>query len=315
MEEPCVCLVTPVFNDWEALGQLLSDLDTTFETAGIVLDVVVINDGSTSGAPAKLEGPRKIVRDVRIINLRANVGHQLAIAAGLNYAYRHKKFDAALIMDSDGEDRPSDAIKLVQAWRANPDHLIVAERAKRSESTAFKLFYFFYRTIFRLLTGQSISFGNFSLIPAALLPAVLNRPELMHHIAATLLRAKLPVGRVPTKRGVRYAGNSQMNMPALVLHAVGALSVFSDVLFSRILIASAALGVLCGAGSAFVAFLRLFTDLAFPNWATTVISFLALLAAQAVVLILCTGFLLLTNRATMLLTALETSRLIQETYE
>lgn len=214
-------------------------------------------------------------------------------------------------VDADGEDDPRDAVKLVAAWRNQPDHLIAAQRTKRSESLIFRGFYGLYRAIFRLLTGHTISFGNFLLIPATLLPSVLSRPELIHHIAATLLRTRLPIAEVPTVRGRRYFGSSQMNVPALVTHAIGALSVFSDVLFSRLLIGAAVVGALCAIGSIVVASLRFFTTLAFPNWATSVISFLTLLAAQALVLILCLAFLMLTSRAAMLLTSMEVSRLVK----
>ena len=86
------------------------------------------------------------------------------------------------------------------------------------------------------------------LIPASLLQSVLSRPELIHHVAATLLRTRLHITQVPTMRGQRYAGVSQMNVPALVTHAIGALSVFSDVLFSRLLIGASLVGFLCAAG-------------------------------------------------------------------
>lgn len=308
-----ICLVTPVFNDWAPLTRLLAEIDGIAASSGFTVDVVVVNDASTGPGESPLDAmpARHAIAEVTILDLRANIGNQLAIAVGLNYAQKNRSFDALLTMDSDGEDQPADIARLVAAWRANPGNLIVAERTKRSETKSFKMMYRMYRWIFYLLTGRSISFGNFALTPAALLPILLSRPELIHHFAATLLRTRLPITRVPTVRGTRYGGVSQMNTPALVLVAIGALSVFSDVLFSRLLIAAALLGLACGAGAGFVTIIRLFTDLAFPNWATTVIGFLTLLAAQAVILILCTGFLLLTSRALMLLTSLETSKLIQ----
>ena len=313
---PTLCLVTPVFNDWAALRRLLSELDAVLRQAGLRLDVIVVNDGSARRdvEATKPDPAWAAIREITLIDLRANVGHQLAIATGLHYAQQNRKFDALLIMDADGEDRPADALKLIEAWRETGNALVVAERTKRSESWSFKAFYHVYRYVFRMLTGKMISFGNFSLIPAALLPEILSRPEVVHHIAATLLRSRLPIIRVPTIRGQRYAGSSQMNMPTMVLHAVAALSVFSDVLFSRILIATAFIGVSCGIGTIFVAAVRFFTPYAFPNWATTVVSFLTLLAAQAVVLILCTGFLLLTNRASLLLTSMEVMRLVKEVH-
>lgn len=308
-----LCVVVPIFNDWIALAALLAELDRVFCDGGVRLEVIVVNDASTvDRSGGILSGCRHgVISRAQVLNLRANVGHQLAIAAGLRYAAQNATFDAIVVMDADGEDQPDDVPKLVEAWRAAPDSLIVARRAKRSESPLFKGFYSAYRLLFRILTGQNISFGNFSLVPAPLLPGVLSRPELVHHLAATLLRTKLRIINVPTRRGLRYAGQSHMNLPALVLHAVAAFSVFSDVLFSRILIWSSAFGLLCGIGVIAVTVLRLLTDLAIPGWATTAAGMLTMLAVQIVLLVLCTGFLLLSNRSSMLLTTLETSHLIE----
>jgi glycosyltransferase involved in cell wall biosynthesis len=307
-----ITVIIPVFNDWISASHLFKDLERAFPEQEFTLDIIVVNDASTIPICSQFheDAAKGVIRSITILDLRTNVGHQFAIATGLVFAAKDRIFDAVLIMDADGEDRAADARKLVDTWQTNKQSIIVAHRAKRSESLGFKAFYLMYRGAFSILTGRPISFGNFSLIPNSLLPSVLSRPELVHHIAATLLRTRLPLVRIATERGQRYAGISQMNMPTLVLHAVGAFAVFSDILFSRMLIASSALGVLCGTGITIVTIMRLFTNLAFPNWATTVIGFLMLLAAQAVVLIFCTGFLLLTNRMTMLLTSLETLKLI-----
>jgi glycosyltransferase involved in cell wall biosynthesis len=306
-----ICLVTAVYNDWPAFSHLLADVESTFTGQGIVLDVIVVNDASTTPLCSQFEKytSKAVIRSVTVLDLRANVGNQYAVAVGLRYAAEYRSFDAVLVMDADGEDRVDDAKRLIETWRAK-DALVVGRRAKRSESAAFKLFYLLYRMTFRTLTGHDISFGNFSVIPGSLLRSIAYRPELPHHFAATILRTRLPIAQIVTTRGHRYAGDSHMNMPALVFHAVAGFSVFSDILFSRLLIVSASVGVLCSIGIVTVVLLRLLTDVAFPNWATTVIAFLALLAAQAILLILCSGFLLLTGRSTMLLTSLETSKML-----
>ena len=307
-----ICLITAVFNDWGPLSRLLGEIEQSFAPLGYAVDVVVANDASTDPLPAQFPGTteRKVVRSITILDLRANVGNQFAVATALSYAAENKKFDAVLMMDADGEDRVADAVTLLDTWEKNPDRVVVGRRAQRSESSAFKFFYMLYRAVFRLLTGRRIAFGNFSVIPAALLPSVVNRPELGHHFSATLLRTRLPILEIPTARGLRYSGQSNMNMPGLVLHALAGFSVFADVMFSRILIAASFIGVLCVIGAVLVTLLRLFTGLAFPNWATTVIGFLALLATQIVVLVLCTGFLLITNRSTTLLASLERAKLL-----
>jgi glycosyltransferase involved in cell wall biosynthesis len=303
--------VAPVFNDWASLARLLAELDKSLQFHGAVLDVIAVNDASTTSAQAELpKGLEAVtIQSVTILDLKTNVGHQFAIALGLQHAAENATFDAVIVMDADGQDRPSDVVRLLEIWRANPESLVVACRARRSESIAFRMCYMLYRFVFRILIGRAIQF-NFLMVPTALLPAVLNRPELVNHLAATLLRTQLPMVSVLTWRGRRYTGSSQMNMPALVLHGVGALSVFSDILFSRLLIASLSFGLLCALGMIVVALLRILTDLAIPGWATNAMSALAILVAQMVILMLCTGFLLLSSRSAMLLTTLEGSKLI-----
>jgi hypothetical protein len=307
-----ICLITAVFNDWGPLARLLWEIEQNFAPLGVTVDVVVANDASTDPLPAQFPGlaDRKVVGSITILDLRANVGNQFAVATALSYAAENKGFDAALMMDADGEDRVEDAVTLLETWNTNDDRVVVGLRAQRSESAVFKFFYRMYRGVFRVLTGRHIAFGNFSVIPATLLPAIVNRPELGHHFSATLLRTRLPLLEVPTARGLRYSGKSNMNMPALVMHALAGFSVFADIMFSRILIAASFIGVLCAVGIVLVTLLRLFTGIAFPNWATTVIGFLALLATQIAVLVLCTGFLLLTNRSTTLLASLERAKLV-----
>jgi polyisoprenyl-phosphate glycosyltransferase len=232
-DKSAICLVMPIFNDWAALPRLLDNLADAFRGSGGTLDIILVNDASTEFEHFQIKNSatHDVISEITIVDLGVNVGHQMAITAGLHYAQQHKAFTAVLIMDADGEDEPRDAVKLVAAWRNQPDHVIAAQRTKRSESLIFRVFYGLYRAIFRVFTGHTISFGNFLLIPATLLPSILSRPELIHHVAATLLRTRLPITEVPTTRGRRYFGSSQMNVPALVTHAIGALSVFSECYF------------------------------------------------------------------------------------
>jgi len=308
-----ICVLTAVYNDWPALSRLLTDMETEFASDRVRIDVVVVNDASTFDMEQDFRTwtGKPVIQSISVLDLRANFGNQFAVATGLRYVAEHRAFDAVLVMDADGEDTIADARRLIREWRQHRDSIVVARREKRSESALFKLFYALYQFTFRLLTGKTIAFGNFSVLPHTQIQAIAGRPELPHHYSATLLRTKLPLIEIPTERGRRYAGKSSMNFPGLVFHAVAGLSVFSEVLLSRLLIATATVASFCAIGIIFVVCFRLFTSLAFPNWATTVISFLALLASQSILLILSSGFLLLMGRSSILLTSLETARMVR----
>jgi hypothetical protein len=224
------------------------------------------------------------------------MGHQRAIALGLAEVAEREDIHAVVVMDADGEDQPEDILKLIALHQKDPDAIIVASRAKRSEGLVFVTFYMLYRLIFRILTGKSIDFGNFSLIPRSALLQLVRTPEVWNHLAASYVRSSRTILRASTARGQRYAGQSQMNLPALVLHGVGAMSVFADILFARLLVACATFAGLSVVGILVAIGVRFLTTLAIPGWATTVVGILGVFFVQILILMTSSMFLLLNSR-------------------
>ncbi len=90
-----------------------------------------------------------------------------------------------------------------------------------------------------------------------------------------------------------------MNFVALVAHGLGAISVFSDVVFIRILLASLLILMLSLMSVVVTVAVRLFTDLAVPGWATNVTGFALIISMQAVLLPVMMAFLILNNRSSV----------------
>ena len=260
--------------------------------------LIIVNDGSNLPPPRTLNGADTggAIRSIELLNLAYNMGSQRAIALGLREAALRGDSDAVVVMDADGEDRPEDIPKLIALLDDAPDAIIVALRAKRSEAILFTVLYAAYKMIFRVLTGKIINFGNFSLISARALERLVNTPEVLNHLAAAYVRSPLSIRSVPTNRGKRYAGQSNMNLPSLVLHGIGAMSVFADILFSRLLIACSGLAGLSVIAVVIVIAMRFLTDLAIPGWATNALGFLGVLFIQLLILMLSSVFLLLNSR-------------------
>src|SRR5436190_10372561 len=135
-----IVIVTPVLNDWPSLKTLIANIGGQQALADSSVDIVAVDDGSIdidAPGPDLLRGP---VKSIEVLKLKANVGHQRAIALGLAYASRSDDFDLAVVMDSDGEDRPEDIEHLLDAHRKHPDAIVVARRAQRSEGVLFLAF-------------------------------------------------------------------------------------------------------------------------------------------------------------------------------
>jgi len=274
-----VAIVTPVYEDQESFAELCRRFAAVEPATGTKFHVIAVDDGSL-GAPPKLSALTEAGVSGEILRLARNVGHQGAIAIGLAHAYQLPNITACIVMDSDGEDTPESIPALLGALRPDVVDVAVAERAKRSETLTFKAFYAVYKRLFKLATGQVLRFGNFM----ALTPRALERMSGMHetsiHVAAAVVKARLRRADVPTDRGTRYAGQSRMNFPSLVLHGMRAVMVFSELVLTRMALALIALAgmVSLALGAAIVAKIM---GMATPGWLTTVTGFALSLFLQA----------------------------------
>jgi glycosyltransferase involved in cell wall biosynthesis len=266
-----ICL-TPVYNDWESFAILLSNIAKEFkdpETAYKV-SVVAINDGSSDEFDISF-----LSKEIpfEIVSLKNNVGHQRAIAIGLQYVNNEKEgFDYVVVLDSDGEDNPGDILKLVAACEKSENKKIIfAQRKKRRESFLFKTGYFFYRSIFYFLTGQKISFGNFSCIPQKALKRIAIQDNIWNHYSGSIIQSKMPFDKILLDREKRYAGKSKMNFTSLVLHGLSSISVYFDFLSVRILKLSLFGVGICIVSVLVILYFKLFTVLAIPGWASNLI--------------------------------------------
>jgi len=286
-----IIIVIPVYNDWESLHQLLTEIEKSIGE-GFTRQYIIVNDSSET-EPALSDFPI-INSPVILLEANRNIGHQKAIAAGLAYANDNCEIDYCVVMDSDGEDKPDDINTLINTSK-NVNGVVFARRSKRSEGLLFRLFYGIYKIIFFLLTGKQISFGNFCIIPQKYLSKIVYVPDIWNHFSGGIIRSGIPYTSVSTKRGIRYFGKSKMNFVKLILHGLSAVSVYADFMAVRLILLSFFLIIFTLIGIFIVAFIRLFTHLAIPGWATFTVLGLGIILFLAFLL----GLLLLFNVLSM----------------
>jgi hypothetical protein len=294
-----IAIVTPVLDDWEPLAQLVGDILENAAQAGVTFHMFVVDDGSASkldpaSLPLTLTG---CIARMDVITLGLNLGHQRAIAVGLVTVAVRDDIHAVVVMDSDGEDRPSDIVRLLAVARDRPQTVVLAGRARRTESSRFRAGYAAYKLLFRLMVGRQISFGNFCVLPIAAVRRLVYMPELWNNLPAAVLRSRLPHVMVPTERGWRYSGASKMNLVSLVVHGLSAISVYVDTIFVRVLLVSAVFAALTIMGIVAAVVIRLFTALAIPGWTTTAVGALLILLVQTIVLVVATTLMSLSGRS------------------
>jgi hypothetical protein len=297
MTAPLVVLM-PVYNDWPLIPVLLARLDAALAGAGLSTEVVLADDGSTTPPDRSLlDGAGfRAITSVTVVHLGRNAGHQRALAIGLAYIHATRKGRAVVIMDADGEDAAEDVPRLVAALDADEGTIVFAGRSARSEGLLFRVFYELYRLTHRLLTGRRIWFGNFSIVPARLLPRLVLLSELWNHYPSAVIKARIPFTSIPLPRARRLGGRSHMGLTGLVLHGLSAIAVHGDVIGVRALLATLVAIVVCLSGIATVVLIRAVTDLAIPGWASAVVGLLVAILLQAVLLSLVFIFVTLNSR-------------------
>lgn len=277
-------IVIPVYEDQQASAQLIQEIAKLYPKDALI---VAIDDGSVR-APIHAEAFHQAEQDGIIIRLRRNVGHQKAIAIGLSYlSERLEEAQTVVVMDSDGEDLPADIKTLAEALQNNEIDIAVAQRRRRVETLKFKVAYFFYKLIFRLLTGRNINFGNFMALKASSLRRLASMQELPLHLAASALVSKLRIMPIIIDRGPRYAGRSKMNYVGLVLHAFRALMVFAEDVLVRVGILCALIAF-CSVIFAMLAVILKLIGFATPGWFSVALGVLIIIFLQTGALALMT---------------------------
>jgi hypothetical protein len=247
------------------------------------LRFVAVDD--TGGFDAGIER-LKAIPDVTVVDAPFNLGHQRAIVYGLRkMGPSMEDLDFVVTLDADGEDRPEDLPRLLAPLLEDPSdtrRIAVAHRTRRRTSLSFKFLYFFFRIMFRLLTGTSVRSGNFAAYRGWLAKRVLVHPNFDLSYSSALLSLGLPIRFVPCQRGERYAGRSRMGVPKLFLHGLRMLMPFTDRIAIRALVLASATFAIGAAAAAVVIGIRIFTNEAIPGWATytllgiLILSFVAL---------------------------------------
>jgi hypothetical protein len=240
--------------------------------------------------------PTGVGKSLSILRLFRNVGHQKAIALGIAYLADQPDQYPTIVMDSDGEDRPEDIVQLVERGIEKPGHVVFAHRAKRHESLMFRTFYIVYKSVFQLLTGKVITFGNFSLVPAGQLRKLAHVSEIWNNYPGGVIRSRLPYTAIPLERGRRLAGESKMNFVSLVLHGLSAVSVLIDTTAMRLVLFCMMMLVVSIFGISIVLFLKFFTNTSTPGWTSNLIFSFLIVILQAFLISLLLVFMVLSYR-------------------
>ena len=264
-----IFFVLPVYNDWDNLKVLSKQIkEISILQNWRQVELIIVNDASTQELTTS---PNPFNLKSTIINLFSNQGSQRSINIGLFYLNEQiSDYDYVIIMDSDGEDKASDVVHLINEAKKNEQKKIVfASRAKRNEGFIFSFFYKMYKILFRLFTGEKISVGNFSCIPKNIVKRVLSISDIWAHFSAGIIKSKLEYTMVSCDKGERFSGTSKMKIGKLFMHGITSMSVYMESIVLRFFLTSLVGMFVITIFIGIIFYIKLLTNITILGWAST----------------------------------------------
>ena len=225
-------ILIPIYNDRQSLKLLIENINNELKDLNNEISIVVINDASSQQIIDTYPNIENIY-SFEIVNMKENRGHARCIASGLKYIFEKKEFDFVIPMDGDGEDRPEEIKNFIEISKQSGEKSLIGERVKRSEGIIFKTCYQFHKFLTLAFTGQTIKFGNFTCISKSTVKKLLDEKATWNSFSGSLKKVEKELVSMPSIRGKRYFGPSQMSFFNLLKHSLSIISVFRKTVLIR----------------------------------------------------------------------------------
>ena len=220
-----IIVLIPVYNDWKSVFKLLDEINNLPLENEFQLSILIVNDASNFDRQ-EIEKSYENIYTIKILNMEKNLGHSRCIATGLKYIFEKDQFDYVIPMDGDGEDKPEEIKVFLEKIKFSNEKPIVGERVKRSESMFFRICYQLHKIITFVFTGKSIKFGNYTCLPKSTVEKLLKEKATWNSFSGSLKKVESDLISIPSNRGSRYYGPSQMSFTNLIKHSLSIISVF-----------------------------------------------------------------------------------------
>lgn len=283
-------IVVPCYNEEQVLHQtterLAALLNRLIGSAKITENssIYYIDDGSHDGTWALIEG--LAIENVHIggVKLSRNCGHQNALLAGLFTV----PGDALISIDADLQDDVDAIEQMVDACIDGAD-IVYGVRDDRTTDTIFKrgTAHGFYRLLEALGVDIIYNHADYRLMTRRAIDALMDFHEVNLFLRGIIPLLGFRSAIVYYKRSERLAGKSKYPLRRMLSLAWEGVTSFSVMPLRIVTVLGAAIFVLTMLISVYIIGVRLFTNLAIPGWASTVLPIYFLGGVQ----IVCVGIL------------------------
>lgn len=213
-------VLIPVHNEEENVARVHREAVAVMEQLGAPYEIIFIDDGSTDKTLAQL----RALTPLTVISLRKNFGQTAALDAGIKHAHG----DYIITLDGDGQNPPSEIIKLVQAIEHGPYDAISGWRKQRHDPLVKRLVSRGAHLLRSVFVKDHIHDSGCSLkiYKRACFDGVDLYGEMHRFIPAILLWSGFTVGEVSVEHRPRQHGSTKYGWQRIVKAFIDMLSIW-----------------------------------------------------------------------------------------
>ena len=218
-------LVIPVYNEAQLIDDLVNRIVAAVESFTNDYELLFVDDGSTDDTVGNLLKYRLHNKNIKIISLSKNFGHQAAFTAGLE----HAKGEVIAMMDGDLQDPPELLAEMYRKICEEGFDIVCGKRTGRKGKNQRSFYSFLFHLLFRNIAGleNMENSGNFSMMTFEALQALLSMKEKVRYMPGLRSFIGFNQGTVQYVREDRAQGEPKMSLANLFALATDAIFSFS----------------------------------------------------------------------------------------
>lgn len=145
MTKKSVSIVVSAYNEEGNIEPLYKELKKVLASVKLEkTEIIFVDDGSSDKTYAKCKALQKKDAEIKIVHLKRNFGHEIAMTAGMDYATG----EAVIFMDADLQHPPFYIKEMIEAWQ-NGSEIVLTKRVDNADASA--LYKFCAKTFYWLL--------------------------------------------------------------------------------------------------------------------------------------------------------------------
>ncbi|WP_270190975.1 glycosyltransferase [Holdemania filiformis] len=222
-----ISIVAPAYNEEDVIEKFYLRITKILSALSEYnYEICIVNDGSEDNTVKICHRLLDNDPHISFLSLSRNFGHEIAVAAGLDYA----KGDIIILMDIDLQDPPEIIPQMIDKYEEGYD-IVNAKRKSREGETWLKKFTaeMFYK-VFSASSGKvrmPKNVGNFRLISRRAVNAFKELRETHRFARGLFCWVGFPTIEIEFEREARAAGKTKYNYKTMINYAIEGLTSFT----------------------------------------------------------------------------------------